>query len=314
MKSYDSGLIKRLEAYGFKAQVISFKHIREIQLELENTKQTYQDINVYIGKYLDKFKYDISKNLLEAKSIIVVAVPQPIARVHFTLEGKKHSVIMPPMYLLNASSEFEEKHKQIAEITGILEKELSSENFKVIKSNIPCKLTAVKSALGKYGKNNICYINGESSFYWLGVYISDMPCENDSWQEHAATMDACRSCDLCLKNCPMGAITTDRFPIHANKCTTLQNESKKDFSKSLKSNWHNCLIGCIRCQIICPANKGYIKNVEDIIEFDELETRAILNKTPLDELTETTFGKLESISFIEDYDLLARNLKVLINR
>ncbi|MBV7272843.1 epoxyqueuosine reductase [Clostridium sp. PL3] len=313
MKSYVSDFIKKIEGYGFKAQVISFTNIEAIQSELENTKQTYEDVDTYIGKYLDKFYYENSKNLLEAKSIIVIAVPQPIARIHFTLDSKKHSVIMPPMYLLNASSEFEEKHKKIAEVTAILEKVLSYENFKVIKLNIPCKLTAVKSGLGVYGRNNICYINGESSFYWLGAYISDMPCENDAWQEHSVTMDTCKNCDLCLKNCPTGAIAKDRFIIHSNKCITLQNESKEDFSKDLDSKWHNCLIGCLRCQIICPVNKKHIRNVEDITEFDEWETRKILDETPLEELSEITYKKLELISFIEDYDLLARNLKVLMS-
>lgn len=314
MKSYANDFIKKIETYGFKAQVISFKHMKEIELELEKTEQTYMDINTYIGKYLNKFSYDIQDNSLKAKSIIVIAVPQPIARINFILGSKKHSVIMPPMYLLNASSEFEKKHKKIAEVTTILEKVLSSQNFKVIKSNIPCKLTAAKSGLGVYGRNNICYINGESSFYWLGVYVSDMPCENDSLQEESAAMDACKNCDLCLRNCPTGAIAKDRFIIHANKCITLHNENKDDFPQNLNSKWHNCLIGCLRCQIVCPSNKRYIKNVDDIIEFDELETRKILGKTPLEELSEATYKKLEEISFIEDYDLLARNLKVLINK
>lgn len=311
MENHAVNFINRIEAYGFKARVISIKHMEELQLQIENTKQTHEDINAYIGKYLNKFNYDIPNNFFEAKSIIVIAVPQPIARIHFTLGLKKHTVIMPPMYLLNASFEFEKKHKKIAEVTAILEKILYSENFKVIKSNIPCKLTAVKSGLGVYGRNNICYINGESSFYWIGTYISDMPCENDSWQEYTI-MDTCKNCDLCLKNCPTGAIAEDRFIIHANKCITLQNESREAFPKSLNTKWHNCLIGCMRCQIICPSNKNYIRNIEDITEFDDWETRRILAKIPLAELPETTYKKLELISFIEDYDLLARNLNVLI--
>jgi epoxyqueuosine reductase len=274
-------------------------------------KQTYEDINVNIGKYLNKFDYKVSDDFLKPKSIIIIAVPQPIARVYFTLGLKRHAVIMPPMYLLNSSSEFEKKHKKITEVTEIVKNILSCENFKVVKVNIPCKPIAVKSGLGTYGRNNICYINGESSFYWLGVYISDMPCEDDSWGKYTI-MDTCKNCDLCLKNCPTGAIGEDRFIVHANKCITLQNEDSGDFKKSLKPKWHNCLIGCMRCQITCPVNKKYITNIKDITEFNDWETGKILDKTPLEELPETTYKKLESISFIEDYELLARNLKALI--
>ncbi|QXE17925.1 4Fe-4S double cluster binding domain-containing protein [Clostridium sp. 001] len=311
MKNYANNFIKKVEEYGFKAQVISFKHMEEIKLDIENMKQTYEDINVNIGKYLNKFDYKVSDDFLKPKSIIIIAVPQPAARVYFTLGLKKYAVIMPPMYLLNSSSEFEKKHKKICEITEIVENILSYENFKAIKVNIPCKPLAVKSGLGAYGKNNICYINGESSFYWLGVYVSDMPWENDSWGEYTV-MEACKNCDLCLKNCPTGAIAEDRFIVHANKCITLQNEDSGDFKKSLRPEWHNCLIGCMRCQIICPANKKCITSIKDITEFNDWETRKILAKTPLEELPETTYKKLESISFIEDYKLLQRNLKVLI--
>lgn len=311
MKNYANNFIKKIEEYGFKAQVISFKHMEEIRLDIENTKQTYEDINVNIGRYLNKFDYKVPKNLLEPKSIIVIAVPQPIARVYFTLGLKRYAVIMPPMYLLNSSSEFEKKHKKISEVTEIVEKILSYENFKAIKVNIPCKPLAVKSGLGTYGRNNVCYINGESSFYWLGVYVSDMPCENDSWGEYTI-MDTCKNCDLCLKNCPTGAIAEDRFIVHANKCITLQNEDSGDLKKNLRPEWHNCLIGCMKCQIICPVNKKFITSIKDITEFNDWETRKIFAKTPLEELSETTYKKLESISFVEDYKLLHRNLKILI--
>ncbi|WP_446898432.1 hypothetical protein ACSVC9_00455 [Clostridium sp. LBM24168] len=155
--------------------------MKDIQLDMENTRQAYKDININIGTYLNKFDYKIPENFLKPKSLIVVAVPQPMARVYFTLGLKEYAVIMPPMYLLNSSSEFEKEHRRIGKINRILKKVLSFETFKLIKINVPCKPVLVKSGLGSYGKNNICYINSESSFYWLGVYVSDMPCENDSW-------------------------------------------------------------------------------------------------------------------------------------
>lgn len=313
MGNVAKNFINQLEAHGFKARVVSVEHIKELQSDIENIRIAHKDVNDYIGKYLNKFNYSLPENISEAKSIIVIAAPQPISRTHFTLGTKKHTVIMPPTYLFNTSSEPGETQKKIAELTGVLEKILSPENYKAIKVNLPGKLAAARSGLGAYGKNNICYIDNQSSFYWIGVYISNMPCESDSWKA-PAVMAACEGCDLCLKNCPTGAIANDRFIIHANKCITLLNENKEDFPEWLNPKWHNSLIGCMKCQLICPINKNHINgNIVDSAEFDDLETRMLLAKTPLAEQPEATYRKLESIGYVEDYDLLARNLSVMIN-
>lgn len=303
--------IEQINEYGFDASVISIKHINELQYDIENIQNKYEDVNINLSRYLNKFDYEILKKFPEASSIIVIAVPQPIVRIHFTLGSKKHAVIMPPMYLFNSSVECEYKQENIAKITAVMNRILTPQNYKVMKTNLPCKPAAVRSGLGVYGKNNICYINGQSSFYWLGVYVSDMPCENLPLKNYS-TMYACKNCGLCLKNCPTGAISNDRFIVHADKCITLQNESSNDFKNWIEPKWHNSIIGCMRCQIICPVNKNSIRNIKDLAEFDDLETKMILAGTPLSELSALTYEKLEEINFIEDYDLLARNLNVLI--
>lgn len=313
MTSITDEFINKIQSYGFKAGIISIKHIEEIQADIAKINKEYKDVNTSIGKYLNRFDYNSIKEFSKAESIIVIAVSQPMNRIYFTLGGKKRPVIMPPMYLLNSSIELEEKHKKISEVTSIIENILSDKNLKVKKINLPCKLIASRSGLAEYGKNNICYINNESSFYWMGVYISDMPCEKDSWQK-SKVMDICEKCNLCSKNCPTGAIANDRFLIRASKCVTLQNESEKDFPIWLNKKSHNSIIGCMRCQIVCPINRNQIKETEDLVEFDEKETRMILTKVPLSEFSDITYKKLELINFIEYYDLLARNLNVLIGK
>lgn len=315
MNGVTDDFINQIELHGFKAGIISVKHIEQIKSDIENLIEEYHDINTYIGKYLNGFDYNFIKKHPNAKSIIIIAVPQPMIKIHFTLQGKKRTVIMPPMYLLNSSVELEEKHKRIREVTSVLKGILSKKNYKVKKINLPCKVIASRSGIGQYGKNNICYINNESSFYWMGVYISDMPCEHDYWHEtNTNIMDACKNCDLCAKNCPTGAISNDRFLIHASRCITLHNESEKDFPNWLNQTCHNSIIGCMRCQVICPVNKSQIKCVHNLGEFDEFETKAILDGTPLSELPEVTYKKLELINYTEYYELLARNLNVLIGK
>lgn len=308
--AYD--FIDRAFERNIRARVISIEHIRDLQKCITGTMKDFSDVDENLGRYLKKFDYEMPKILKGAKSIIVIAVPQPISRIYFTLNSKKHAVIMPPMYLFNSSYELEDKQKKILGITKIVENILNYEDFKLAKINLPCKLTAVKSGLGVYGRNNICYINNESSFFWLATYISDMPCVDDTWIESPTTMKKCSDCNACLKNCPTNAIADDRFLIHANKCITLQNESEKDFPIWLKPSWNNSIIGCMRCQIICPVNKKYITKIKDLVQFDATETKMILENVPLHKLPEITYKKIDDINFIQDYKILARNLKVLI--
>ncbi len=48
--------------------------------------------------YLLEFKYQVPEQLPDARSIIVVAVPQPKMRIHFTYDGKDVATIVPPTY------------------------------------------------------------------------------------------------------------------------------------------------------------------------------------------------------------------------
>lgn len=305
-------LSDQLNQFGYEISLFPVHHLNDLKEEFKEMRSSDQDIERYLYHYLDKIDYTIPASLPDAKSVLVVAVQQPIARTHFQYGGKSHPVILPPTYLLNASVDKEEDQKLISEVNRHLREALGKNNFKAVKINLPGKLAAVRSGLGAYGKNNICYINEKSSFYWIGTYLTDMPCKNDPWREETV-MKQCSDCDLCQSSCPTGAIDEKRFLIHAKNCITFMNESSADFPEWIDVNWHNAIIGCMRCQIICPVNISAIKNIQDFAEFDEEETGLILEKTLLSELPEKTYRKLEDFNFIEDYEILPRNLKVLID-
>jgi epoxyqueuosine reductase len=163
----------------------------------------------------------------------------------------------------------------------------------------------------QYGRNNITYIPGMGSFQRLVAFYSDCPIERDDWQE-LKIMRACETCFKCLENCPTQCISTDRFLIHAENCLTWLNESEGDFPDWVKPDWHNALIGCMRCQLICPVNKTQIKKVADGPAFSEEETGFILNKTSFETLQEVTREKLARISADDWYEVLARNLNLLM--
>lgn len=79
----------------------------------------------------------------------------------------------------------------------------------------------------------------------------------EEYERQAAEIDSdCANCSVCLKNCPTGAISVNRFLIHGEKCMTYLNEyaPNYDFPEWVKPEWHNSLIGCMSCQLKCPKN------------------------------------------------------------
>jgi len=116
----------------------------------------------------------------------------------------------------------------------------------------------------------------------------------------------------CLRECPTGSIPERRVLIEVETCLTLLNESEGDFPDWLEASAHNALIGCMRCQTVCPANRGHLRIVGPAEIFYKRETEAILRQTPLSELPRQTQEKLARIDMDANYSVLPRNLAALI--
>ena len=138
-----------------------------------------------------------------------------------------------------------------------------------------------------------------------------MPPDTSEWVEPQA-MKQCDSCKACLKACPTGAIIPDRFLIHAERCITFHNEWSGEFPEWIDPAWHNSLVGCMKCQIVCPLNKPFAKWVEEGETFNQAETDSILNGVPLDRLPPETAHKLNRSHMAEYLDVLPRNLRILL--
>jgi epoxyqueuosine reductase len=149
------------------------------------------------------------------------------------------------------------------------------------------------------------------SFIQLVAAFSDFPCGADPWRE-PAVLDRCATCVACLRECPTGAIAADRFLLRAERCLTYHNEGATDFPSWIDPSWHHCLIGCMRCQTACPENKGVAGWFDDRVEFSEEETGRFARRTPLGELPPETARKLRRLEINEDYQLLCRNLLMLL--
>lgn len=295
----------RLLKESCKISIVSTSHLAELQQEIEGRRNKGEFNEEFSREYLFRFKFAPPPELANAQSLIVVAMPRPPTRATFIWKGKSQSFILPPTY-----TAYDEKRIYVERTVA---EEVKKAGYKVATPILPLKLLAVRSGLAEYGRNNIAYVSGMGSFMRLTAVYSDKPCEKDSWQE-ARMMKRCETCELCSKVCPTGAIGSDRFLLRAERCLTYHNEKKGDipFPDWIKPSWHNCIIGCIRCQAACPENKQFLQSVGETAEFNEAETKLLLKRVPLQQIPASTMEKMKLLSLTDYFDALPRNLCALL--
>jgi epoxyqueuosine reductase len=294
-----------LRGEGCKIQVVSISHLVDLQREIETRRNQGQFDGEFAKRYLFRFKFAAPEELKNAKSLFVVAMPRPPTRAIFNWNGKRQAFVLPPTY-----AAYDEKRlhveRSVAEAVG-------EEGYRVATPILPLKLLAVCSGLADYGRNNIAYVEGMGSFMRLTAVYSDMPCEHDYWRE-TKIMKRCQNCGACQIACPTGAISKDRFLLHAERCLTYHNEEegKIPFPNWIKPEWHNCIVGCIRCQAACPENKPYLGKFGETAEFDEQETQLLLRGKEREHIAEATMEKLQMLSLADYLNEMPRNLSVLL--
>lgn len=303
MSSLNNILIEELHKHGLKAKITSVEHINEIRDEIIYLKEQSLLNEQFYNENLSWMDYNYSNTMPNAKSILVIAYPQSMTHLKLEYNGKNHIVITPPTYV------YSDVYDKMVNIVNMV---LTLHQYSIVKTRLPAKLLAVRTGLGSYGRNNICYINGMGSFHRLFTFFTDMPNGEDNWRE-TTVMPECSNCSACTSACPTNAIDSQRFLIHAERCITHFNESEGNFPEWLDKSWHNAIVGCMKCQIACPKNREFISRVESEITFNAEEVGALLQKSPLEQLPCHLRQKLDKLNLTEYYDVIQRNLSVLIS-
>jgi epoxyqueuosine reductase len=70
----------------------------------------------------------------------------------------------------------------------------------------------------------------------------------------------------------------------------------------------------MRCQKVCPENKGFIQWIGEEEEFSEEETAILLQGVQPNKLPAATLRKLKHLSLIDYLNCLPRNLSVFFNK
>jgi epoxyqueuosine reductase len=286
-------------------RVVSTGHLPELEREIEDRRGQGQFDLEFAQQYIARFQFSPPDDLRDAKSLIVVAMPSPPTRAIFSWNGKRQSFILPPTY-----TSYDEKRLHVERLVA---EAVGREGYRIATPRLPLKLLAARSGLAEYGRNNIAYVQGMGSFMRLTAVYSNMPCGSGDWQE-PVVMERCQQCDLCRRACPTGAMASDRFLLYAEKCLTYHNEKEAaiPFPDWIKPEWHNCIIGCIRCQAACPENRPFLHMVGETAEFTEDETRLLLGAVPAKQLPAETVVKMRLLSLTDYYEQLPRNLGVLL--
>jgi epoxyqueuosine reductase len=292
-------------AKGYQGRIVPIEHLQDLRRAIEERHAQGLFDKDFFQEELTAFSYTPPKELPNPRSLIVVAVPAPQFRVVFTWRGEQVPLILPPTYVRYRATT-QKVEDELAALLGPY-------GYRVAGSVLPLKTLAVRSGLGLYGRNNISYVSGMGSFLQLIGCYTDLPSPPVEWTE-SRMLPRCEKCRACLKACPTGAISPDRFLLHAERCLTFHNERHRDFPEWIEPSWHNCLIGCILCQRICPENKAFVSHVEEGEHFTEEETGLLLQGPAMEQLPVTTATKVRNLGLTEGWDVLSRNLAAILER
>jgi epoxyqueuosine reductase len=298
--------------------------LEQVRCDIAERQRNREFDPVFYENALSKaFSYGPKGPVEEVKSVLLLAIPRPAHSLLFETEQGLLRAAVPPTYVSNESI----SNRCLQEIRALVGPDYHFEEM-----GAPKKSVAARAGLISYGRNNITYTPQFGSYLQLAGFLTDFdPSEHGgpppSFQE-PRVMDRCENCHICRNACPSGAIAEDRFLLHAEMCLTFLNEYHVPWPAWLPRGAHNCIVGCMKCQQCCPANKDLLTTVELPETFTVEETRAILAegeawidgtvvRPPVPKTSRTgpvwdeIRAKLERVGLPGMDDVIGRNLRVL---
>jgi epoxyqueuosine reductase len=291
------------EARGYRAAIGGIALLDDVRTELRKRREAGEIEAGFYQENLEIFTYLEGISLKNPRSIILVAVPAPAHVLPFAVDKKRVETILPPTYV---------RYRGLfADVRDDLAGALSGSGFRVELLNAPLKALGNRLGLLYYGRNNVGYIEGLGSYFQLVGLVSNLPFDLSVPARPAETLlPRCRECRICAAACPTGAIGRDRILLHAEKCYTLFSESLRPIPESLKPPSPKCIIGCLRCQELCPEDKGLLRSENAPVSFDAEETEAFLGMKPAADgpALKRAQAKFQQLGLSEGFLLFRRNL------
>ena len=145
-------LYAHLNKSNYRAKIVSTNNLFLLTNEIQEYHQKRLIENTFFKERLSWLSSSLFKNFSAEKSVIIIAVPRPQSKANFNWNGNCKSLVIPPTY-----TGYEQSRKQVE---NQINKLLKLKNYSATRALLPLKLLAVRSGLGTYGKNNICYVPG----------------------------------------------------------------------------------------------------------------------------------------------------------
>jgi epoxyqueuosine reductase len=288
-----------LSQYNAKYRIISTDHLRELHNEIESLNRRGKINPDIYTSYLTPFQYTPPESDSSAQSVIMIAMPQNISIVLFKQDGKTFKAVIPPAYF----------SRKVRKTCIDILSELFGSNIESKRAFLPLKLLTVRSGLGRYGRNLLCYVDSMGSFARLEAFYIPYQPDRDDWKQKEK-LPQCENCNKCIMNCPTQCIQKEEIMMDAGRCITHFNENRGAFPIELHPKAHNAIVGCVRCQTVCPVNRPLLKEKTTVETFSEEETGLILDNKP--DASKALTEKLTHLDLDEYKAVLSRNLKALI--
>ncbi len=304
-----NALVEWAQQRGYRIGFAGIDLLEAVKNRIEKRREQGEFAPGFFEENLNVFKYLEGLSMQQPQSLVMVLVPRPAHILRFEHEEKTIETILPPTYV-NYRGLFESVRKD-------LESNALGTTGTVETVQVPLKSLAICLGLVAYGRNNVTYAPEFGSYFQLLGYVTDIPlgtsAENIQLERYLPT---CSSCRICLKTCPTGAIAEDRFLLHAEKCYTLHSESLRPIPAHMKQPSPDCLIGCLKCQQVCPVNKGHFRKELVPISFTTEETSAMIEEGDFqnERLAGSIQAKFDTLAVTEGLSVFRRNLRQMLGK
>lgn len=232
-----------------------------------------------------------------AASVWVVAVPSPLLKYRFMFETGEASILLPAMYLYSepmrrAEGAMRAAHGELGE--------------RAEWAWLPVRILAAAAGLGEFGRNNMLYLPDQGSFPWLTGFFSSLAVP-DIWRE-AARMTRCENCAACVKACPSQALSRENRLMRSDRCLNYVTEYLERGSDWFTPRMQRELLGCLTCQLACPANREHRDWIEDGPSLSREETEELLAFEPRRGVSRRLLDKLGGDDIKPYVGVMARQL------
>jgi epoxyqueuosine reductase len=279
----------------------------EVRTEMQQRLEAGELDRRVFDRSTSRFRYLGGVSLPEVRTVGVIALPRPAQLITFMMGSEPFEAVIPPTY----TAYYATSSRVLSELAAAT----STVGYGTAGLHAPLKLLAAKLGLVTYGRNNLTYVPEFGSYHQLVGFATDgeiSPSAAPGTATGPLLSEHCRDCTACRQACPVGAIGDDSFVLHAGRCMTFWNESQDPWPEWLQRAHHNCLVGCLTCQKVCPQNTGRLQLERVKEHFCDEETAAILEGDGPKPVLDAVKAKLAAVGLPGYEVLIGRNLQALV--